>query len=751
MFADFLYIRNLKNKGNSKMQVFSDSKGFLSNYIANYGSNSANNQKKNKTKTTKKENGKDSYTSTSKYIGASVLVSSIVIGGLMYKRNSSVIKKLEGELTNIRTESSKLANENNNLKSESSKLANENQTLTRANQTLSDENQQLKEQLKSIIQSSGTPEEVKIQEELTRQIESSKIEYDIMSPPTVGKKEFTITEGAIEYPPDHKPTTIRSYIQEQNIPKISSSERFDYEIPIHQSGKMKISKVTPSDFSPSPSPISTSIAEDYSSSVQWDNDKIARDLMQNFYDGHGQTLDGVRLIFEPVSQCRYKVRIEGKSTYTPDKAIFIGKSTKKNDPIAAGNYGEGLKMASLKLLRDKGAQNVKIGSNNWNVNYTLEKDPQHLTNDKVLSYSIEKTPVYDGNFLEFETTDRRLLESLRKTIDRFYSSSNSHFKCPDFENAFFGFKKLKKGEKGGLYISGQRFEFDSDYDGLSDIALFIKQKPPAYVLDISRDRTSLNNSNIRDIASWLFRSCTNKKEKLEIIKALEEYGKYTPRNEKSPIQEFIESFVCANDWVSGDKKLNVQFPEKYVAYSPCSPDILFDLERNGYTVFIDAFKNLGMRTIHDVVGEARKHTPIEPSEIQQKKILILKEALSKLSPALKKEGFMPEEIDTKVYLFDNKKITGGMNYDDTLAEAIVDCSTSKGFWIDSKYLDKAKFGDILETALHEISHKVGGDETAIFSYKLTNVNQEVIKLIVENPQIKSTLSALNKIWETLSI
>ena len=489
---------------------------------------------------------------------------------------------------------------------------------------------------------------------------------------------------------------------------------------------------------------STSISESYAESVQWDNDKISRDIIQNFYDGHGQTLDGVKFKIEPLQNGKYKVRIEGKSTYNPDKAVFIGESTKRNDPNAAGNYGEGIKMASLKLLKDKGAKEVKIGSNNWQVNYSLEKN--NLSDKRVLSYSMEKTPVYDGNYIEFETGDKDLLESLRKSIKRFYSSSNTHFKCPDFENKYFGFKKLPKGEKGGLYISGQRFEFNGEYDGLNEIALFIKQKPPVKVLDPSRDRTSINTNQLEDIASWLAEECTTTNEKLQILKALEEYG-YKTRN-KTPMNEFVVRF--ANWSRFGLNKIKeVQFPENCVAYSNCSNDILYDLESNGYKVFDETYTGIGMRTIHELIGEARKHSPIAPNEVQKEKIVILKEALKKLAPALEGKHFTPEELDTKIYVFDRMAQGEKSMYKDTLAEAITDFSESKGFWIDKSYLDEGKFGEVLETALHELSHKAGGDGTSEFGYKLTNVNKEVIKQIINNPRTKKELASLNRLWDDL--
>ena len=83
---------------------------------------------------------------------------------------------------------------------------------------------------------------------------------------------------------------------------------------------------------------------------------------------------------------------------------------------------------------------------------------------------------------------------------------------------------------------------------------------------------------------------------------------------------------------------------------------------------------------------------------------------------------------------------------DTLAEAIIDKGISKGFWVDKNYFDKANFGEILETALHELSHKAGGDESSVFSYKLTDVNSSVLKYLSSSPFGRKFFAILNKLW-----
>lgn len=678
---------------------------------------------------------------------ATALSAAVLGGAIMHGRNKWNLKTLKNKVSELTENNETIKNTLQTAEEKVKNLTNDNETLSNINKRLQEEAQKAKDKLTDIFEGDIAPKDMrdKLFNELKSKIEKSDYGYDITQPPITGKGGRKIYDDAIPLP-SSVGTLNRAGMKELQIPEIASNGRFDYELPM--SDEVKITHMQSVDFKPVKSQ-PTNISESYADSVQWNNDKIARDVLQNFFDGHGQTLDGVKLHFEPVGTGKYKVRIEGKSTYTPDKAVYIGESTKRNDAKAAGNYGEGLKMATLKLLKDGGAQDVKVASDNWKVTYSLDKG--NLSDKRVLAYSLDKTEKFNGNYIEFETTDRKLLESLRKTLNRFYSSGNTHFKCPDFENEIIGIKNLPYGEKGGIYIAGQRFEFDGNYDGLENIAIFIKEKPPVSVLDPSRDRTSLNSSNIGEIAKWLAKEeRMSNDDKIKMLKSIENYWDLKDYfDAKHPMDNFIETFLSYSNWESDKFKLHVKFPVKYVAYSNASSDVVNELKKNGYKVCKENFSKLGMPTIRDILGDARAHDVVIPNDNQKKKILILKEALKKLSPSLKDKHFTADELDTKIYLFDRTSVKDRKMYSDCNAEAITDNGVSKGFWIDKSYLDKSSFSEVLETALHELSHKAGGDESAEFSYKLTDVNKNAINQLINDVQARSEIQALNNLWSRL--
>ena len=663
---------------------------------------------------------------------------------------NSMKKGYEADIARLRNNYSELLDsapyqENRSLKQQIENVNSVNEKLKEVNQKLRQNVQETKDRLADIFEGDLTPKQVREEtlERAKKAINEGDYGYDIANPPVTGKGGHVVFENAIPMP-TQVGTANRAGMIDLNIPEISADGRFSFELPT--SSEMKISNMPSQDFKPQK--CQTSISESYADSVQWNNDKIARDIMQNFYDGHGQTLDGVKLNFVPTANGKYRVRIEGKSTYTPDKAVYIGESTKRNNAKAAGNYGEGLKMSVLKLLKDSGAEDVKIASDNWQLVYKLEEG--NLSDKRVLAYSLDKVDKYNGNFMEFEISDKGLLESLRKSINRFYHSNNPDFKCPDFENNVLGVKLLPDGQKGGIYIAGQRFEYDGSFDGLNGVSLFLKEKPPLGVLDISRDRVSLNKSNLGEIAQWIGKSNEmSVTEKANLLKALEPYWDKVSWNSETPMHEFVADLIRGTQRYGVDKKLAIKFPEKYVAYSPATDDVVLDLRRNGYTVCQDKFADIGMQTIKDLLGDARAHDVVIPNEIQKKKILILKEALRKLSPSLEGEHFTPEELNTKIYMFDRLSGRDSRLHADALAEAIIDNGVSKGFWIDKNYLDTANFSEVLETALHELSHKIGGDESAEFSYKLTNVNEKAIGQLLDDAQARNEIQALASIWNSL--
>ncbi len=614
-------------------------------------------------------------------------------------------------------------------------------TLQDTVRDLEQDKQSLQDQLNATVVPDTFSQSV---EETRHTIETHQLDYDPEKSP-LGEKTSGDRSQSVRtsIPETHKPTHNRSGYRIYTPPKfIDGSITYSAHIPDSEEEKISYQS---SDFEESK--MQTTIIEDYADSVKWDSDKIARDLLQNFYDGHGQTLNGVDINFEKQQDGKYKVKISGKSTYSPDKAVLLGESSKRNDSKAAGNYGEGIKMVVLKLLKDGNCDSVKIASDNWKINWQLEKGK--LSNKRVLAYSLEKTAPVKGNSIEFETDNIKLLNSIVNSVNHFYYAGNKHFMNPDFENELFGIKVMPKGEKGGIYIAGQQFEFNGEYNNIKDLTIFIKEKPPAkfdgrVIFDPSRDRVSLTEDGITAIALWL--GATNSKEDMaKVLKVLEPHWLRSENYPKPTAGNFLYGLITG----IRNQYFKFKFPDDCLAsdYRARSFENLY--KAAGYRICDDSFSFIGMKSLYDVVKNDQKHVAVKPTESELKKIKILREGVSTLAPLIQNVGFIREELSPHIYIFDNGENGQTRNaYINVEGEAIIENYTSKGFWLDRNQLNRKDFIGLLTTALHEITHKFGGDDSAEFSYRLTDVMNGVLK-VAEYPDIAVKLKALEQIWNEI--
>lgn len=594
----------------------------------------------------------------------------------------------------------------------------------------------------AISASSDTPLDKKLYSELKKQIDAYALDYDIQTP-FVPKKWTSSKTPNTDFIPFVKSNN-RANMKPLEVPEFTWGQKWSFEVPANDTIRPSVADKI--EFTPTKA--QTSISMKYADSVKWDDDKIARDILQNFYDGHGQTLDGVKFDVTPLANGKSRVKIEGRGLYTPDKAILLGESSKSENATAAGSYGEGLKMAVLKLLKDKGADDVKIGADGWRVIYdAVDSNVDH--SKKVLQYTLEKAEQsFNGNYVEFETKSPELVKSIRESLSHFYHSGNTDFATPDFENTLFGIKKV--ADRGRVYMCGQRFEYKDKgkWDGLEKITVFFKEKTDAF--DPSRDRVALSDDNLEKIMRhFASNDKTTKAEVFQALRSLEsEWSKCG--DAKSAPRSLINALIAAAD----KKDMVINFPKEYVAYSrypQVSEDIYMDLIAKGYKICNENFSDIGMKSAADFVQDARAHGSFVPTDIQTKKIGILRTAVQKFAKYLGKE-FEPSELNPKIYLFDAKSVNEARTYEDTLAEAIIERGTSRGFWIDRKYLNETSFPDALSTTLHEMTHKAGGDSSAEFSYKLTDVMKKVTEAISDgkNPTLGVEMSNMQKLWNELS-
>ncbi len=548
--------------------------------------------------------------------------------------------------------------------------------------------------------------------------------------PFEAPKDSTDISHCVYFPPERQAETRLS------IPEFDGENSWYFEVP--RSDKINYPEYIKMPFDEIYNH-ETNISMNYADSIKWNVDKIARDLMQNFFDGHGQTLDGVRLSFEKQDNGKYKVRIEGDAQYSQEKAILLGESTKRNDSRAAGNFGEGLKVVVLKLLKEYGAQEVNISSDDWRVNFKPQESK--ICKKDILSYSLLHQDEIDGNYIEFETDNMELLQALRKSINNFYHSNNPDFQNFSFENDLFAIKLLNKDEQGSIYIAGQKFEFYNEHtvkmgwDTLDGVVVLFKEKPKnTDKFDISRDRIMLQRADLKNILqNFIVSPKTSKEDAAKLLLMFNKYwekASYGSDKSDAVIQDIFSAILNG----ISTKGLKFKFGANCIAASQKYFDQKENIYKGSYRICKNEFARLGMIPIETKYRQDQPQALVEPNEFEIKKIGIIKEVLKVLEPHILRADYKysSSNFNPNIYIFKEGGIFSGEHRSD-------------GFWIGRGEL-KSPFERVLAVAIHEICHDYGGDGDANFTYALTDMLQALIRAVSSDEKTLVELRTLKACW-----
>ncbi len=533
-----------------------------------------------------------------------------------------------------------------------------------------------------------------------------------------------------------------------------------------------------------------------SSLAEWTEDKTARDLLQNFYDGHGHTLEGVKydVHYNPATKS-YKVRISGQGEFQQKCIEDYGAGNKRENPYNAGGYGEGAKMLSYRMVSKFGVKEIAFQSGDWRMGFKLGNKSGDSKKKDYIYKTLKQVPPIKGNFVEFETQDENLVSAVFRAMNYFYHPENKDFQAPTFENDHFGFKILPTGQNGNVYLANQRFEYGDRGKWANEtphVSLWFKRKPNAAAdVSVGRDRTFLTNDDLSKLLNKDFvKTMTNE----QIVQAA-----YDLKNFWSPValvqQKVAPSIERCEDLVpvrilgallselgSADRNRNggLRMPKnlKCVAlpehiYGNRANAIKSLVER-GYTMVHHNFAKVGVPTMDTVLDELGKHQGVRPTIVETKRMNLLKEAatvfledqvIAKMqkSPLLIRKA----DVDQPIYLFDYKaearaKVDQGEDANEgshVYGQAITEYPdfgdswhapyTFKGCWIDRTHLNTHPFEEVLATYLHELTHQYGGDGDKRFGYRLTDWMREINASMIRNPQSRQRLHDILTVWESL--
>jgi hypothetical protein len=473
--------------------------------------------------------------------------------------------------------------------------------------------------------------------------------------------------------------------------------------------------------------------------VSWSPEKVSRDVLQNFFDGNGGTLDGIEININEQENTDKVVKIEGNKEYDYRKLIHLGGTSKTGDVASVGGFGEGTKVMSLVMLRDMGLTDIKFGSGDWQLEFYLDKVDEQSYDKPINGLYTKLTkinPPIEGNFVEFKIPGnnpklKEYLEVFGRSTDLFKNSDNSDFQNPIYENDSFGMVFLGKDKKGNFYDGGQRRHFDKD-EWQTVEGFNIWTKAAAFKAD--RDRGIVSRSDfLNKVISPAIKSMSTEETKTLLVN----------------LEELWPSGATLNYYVSGNildksidslaaKKNSLEFDEKYLADDTWGNRTLTEsLKAKGYTICTGSLKRIGMKTVSERFLEMQNHYKKELNPEQEGKIKILKD----LGEKVLSTGTKPERIkdlkSKEVWIYsreDEKSIVNGQYNTDFV-------------WMAEEVLS-GPFEEALSTYGHELAHKYGSDQSADFSYALTDVQTLFIRFLMNAD--KNEIEDIKKQWQELT-
>lgn len=481
----------------------------------------------------------------------------------------------------------------------------------------------------------------------------------------------------------------------------------------------------------------------YGTKLQWSNFKIARDLLQNYYDGHGHTLEGVNIEVNKTADGKYKIKISGESSWDYSHLDQMGSST-KHDPLDAGGYGEGTRAVAVSLLSKADITNVKYASGDWTMTYGRSSDDlksAYMT--QTLSKNSEKVK---GSTVEFETENADIAHKLLEAKDYFYHPHNPDFKNLDFENEFFGFKLKDDGAKGNIYLI-QRYETDGESNnGLRGATIVFKTQPnhPTLVeksggeqfeLGTGVDRAQIPSYDVNRILSRYVKTMTDE-ELTQTISSMEKFWGESG-TEKDRLNDMYVPFVRE----AHRRGLGIDFKDTHYVYLDKPSTSSYDMAKNlGYKIANNSMKDVGMQSFN---AKDESKLPHQPTEEQSKEIRLLEEGvriLQECTDLSTKDLLNSDEVNKPTYMFSEGDHGTG-------AEAIIEAGEYQGHWMRDSHLLLQNYVGNLATFLHEISHKSGGDESEVFSRQLTKLQSHITNAIMHNPNAFKKLQTLSKMFD----
>ncbi|MBQ2983505.1 MAG: hypothetical protein IJD57_01760 [Candidatus Gastranaerophilales bacterium] len=489
------------------------------------------------------------------------------------------------------------------------------------------------------------------------------------------------------------------------------------------------------------------IAIRYGSKINWSEEKIARDIMQNFFDGNGYTLEGTTIKVKRKLNGSCTIRIEGLGKYDYSHLETLGDSSKDNDFSSAGCFGEGTRIVAANLLSKRDTNYIKYASGDWSFEF---KKSSKNNKDAVMTQTLRKNDEHiEGNYIEFDTSNLQLINRIFDSKNYFYHPNNPDFFNLDYENEYFGFRFLPKSN-GDLYLI-QKFEYEDkgNFLPLKNFHVVFKRNPNSpelveknngnYLRAVGRDRTQINSNYLTELFARYVKTISDE-DLCKIAVSLKPCWDLATEEKYEASEARLFLNVILQEAKS--RKIGIDFDkEKYICLdSGLGSDFAKCL---GYKLAIKDMEKIGMKSYvfnYEITEEIKE---------REKRDIVKKICIADESVKVFEENLSPEER-TLLDFGDSDKLREIYcdSNDCTVAEAIIEDGIYHGHKVNTCHLDSF-YSKNLETWLHEMSHRAGSDTSKEFSEQMMKMQQFVIRTLMHNPVAIKKLIALREIYDPM--
>ncbi len=486
-----------------------------------------------------------------------------------------------------------------------------------------------------------------------------------------------------------------------------------------------------------PSAITTSWSEEI-----WTEDMIARDTLQNFYDGcleNKLPITDIKISIESDT-----VRIYAPNEFNLEKLYYIGSTKSESEVQFCGSHGEGGKKVFSDLAR-MGVFNPILISGNKALIVSVGNEIPNTDGLRPLIYNYFKINKLKGNYFIIKTISKKLKKAYQYGMKNFFYSGNKII--GEILHDHNGISIFKSTEPNGVGFYKNLRRID-----IIGIPVIIHINKSYAALDkkvrMDRDRKAFDSKLQATFFSILARSGFYYRDMVGNVAI-----KYILKSSKKIWEKghLLLSAIATNSygWLKDDKNLKELFGNDYFAESryTYSREITYNewfntgvqnyirnrtnKEKKKKIILPSYFTNFGVMSALESFIRNKKNSEsrIKNKKTknltykEQKSIDFLFEAVKSISPGFAKlfvaDGHDDPMYDVKFKTITCKELLGQMKdkYD----------YNHKVIYLH-KSLFKQKFSVFCSVALHELSHCLGGyDGDRSFSDCLTVLLEKCIE------------------------